>query len=218
VFEFIDGQIPDPRDASVRRRIGQELALCHLAVADFRPVIDPARNEFSDLARLDAVRSTLADSGFDRFLSDVAVFRDRETGFFSELAQLPHGIVHGDLHPHNVLIRGTEVVALLDWGETCMTASFIRDLGQTMLMWSVTEEDSLRPNAEWMRDVREGYEVIRPLMIDENRLLNSAILFACLSDAIRHLTTGVHPGLRAASECGTYLQFLALTQLPVRFV
>ena len=218
IFEFIDGQAPDPHDVSLRRRMGSELALCHLAVSDFRPVINPERNEFSDLARFDAMRSTFADSGFDRFLSDVAAFRTRETAFLSNLTQLPHGIVHGDLHPHNVLVRGTEVVALLDWGETCMTASFVRDLGQTMLMWSVTEEDALRPDVDWMRDVREGYELIRPLTSDEDRALNSAIRFACLSDAIRHMTTGVHPGLREASECGTYLQFVALTQLPTRFV
>jgi len=97
-------------------------------------------------------------------------------------ADLPRGLIHGDLFRDNVLWKESEIVALLDF-ESASDGSFAYDLAVTILAWCYG--DAL--DRALVKAMIEGYESVRPLEQSER---DGLLAEACIA-AIRFTTTRI---------------------------
>jgi len=130
---FVEGAAFDPESAEQLRAAARALAAFHAALDDFAPPVPKALPRYDDPASILAGFTSLLPhatpdeaDGIRRVL-DVA---ERLAADFPNAAYdaLPHGIIHGDYHPANVLYRGDEVAGIfdLDW---VSRQPRVRDLG-----------------------------------------------------------------------------------------
>ncbi|WP_137681083.1 homoserine kinase [Aurantiacibacter suaedae] len=82
---------------------------------------------------------------------------------------LPRAIIHSDLFPDNVLMRGDEVSALIDFYFAC-TDAMAYDLAVTHAAWSFSS-DGRSYRAEIGHALVEGYESVRKLGKEEREAL-----------------------------------------------
>lgn len=86
---------------------------------------------------------------------------------FSGVAELPHGIVHGDLFRDNVLMQGDAVSGVLDFHHA--TRDLLAwDLAIALNDWCVIDD---RPDAGRAAAMIAGYESVRRLTPGENAVL-----------------------------------------------
>jgi Ser/Thr protein kinase RdoA (MazF antagonist) len=124
--------------------------------------------------------------------------------------QLPVGVVHTDLFRDNVLWRGDEIAALIDF-ESAATGRLAYDLMVTLLAWCYT--DSFEQ--ELMQGLLEGYHELRPLSEAELSALELEGELACLRFATTRMTDfslRVAPGVPPARDFGRFLQRMAALQ------
>jgi homoserine kinase type II len=96
---------------------------------------------------------------------------------------LPNGICHGDLFRDNVLWRGTDLKALLDF-ESAALGSFAYDLMVTTLAWCY--RDALV--VENARALFQGYATVRALTAEERAALAVEGIIGCLRFATTRIT------------------------------
>jgi homoserine kinase type II len=89
-------------------------------------------------------------------------------------ASLPHGVIHGDVHPGNFRFRGGEVSAVYDFDYLGVQAQ-VRDVSDAIMFFASRRDAPLEPNRirsltqpfvpdlEWSRQVLERYTNRRPL-------------------------------------------------------
>jgi homoserine kinase type II len=94
-------------------------------------------------------------------------------------ADLPRGVIHGDLYPDNVIGREGEVLALLDFEEICVE-SFAMDLVTTFVGFGWKDG---QPIPELWDALLEGYESVRPLTEVERAALPDLHRFSVLAVA-----------------------------------
>jgi homoserine kinase type II len=130
-------------------------------------------------ARLDVVDRT--DS---RFASHTRAIRER-LAHYAESAgtTLPTGVIHGDLFRDNVLWRGGELVALLDF-ESASAGVFVYDIMVCVHAWCYGDAFDLG----LIRALLSGYEKVRPLSADELGALPAQGALAALRFATTRLT------------------------------
>ena len=166
LIEFLPGvSIDNPSEAQAQA-VGQALAGIHLASADFpatrnndlRPVdwqslFDQCGNH---LTEIDPALPGAVDQHMPRLISDWP-------------ENLPHGTIHADLFPDNVLMLGSEVTGLIDFYFAC-TDIIVYDLAVTHAAWCFSNRGSaFRP--EIGAALLAGYEAVRPLSDAERRAL-----------------------------------------------
>lgn len=160
VFPFVEGRSLAQREITpaVMRVVGRALAEVHAVGASLSPdeldrVAGPSRFEVSAMcARLDGLPTNVS--------ADVAVARDRLRAFF-ECPTPPvgtMGLIHGDLFRDNVLFRGDELVALLDF-ESASQGSLAFDVMVTALAWCFGDDLDL----DLVRALFDGYASVRAL-------------------------------------------------------
>ena len=99
-------------------------------------------------------------------------------------AELPRGLVHGDLFRDNVLWSADgEIAALLDF-ESASDGTFAYDVMVTALAWCVG--DDFEPRL--FRAMLEGYEALRPLEDVERRALHAEGCAAALRFTLTRIT------------------------------
>jgi homoserine kinase type II len=114
--------------------------------------------------------------------------RELERWSRARVADVPQGIVHGDLFRDNVLFKCAEgeghdeIVALLDF-ESASDGRFVYDLAVTVLAWCMG--DAFEP--ELARAIVEGYESVRALEDREREGLRAELSIA----ALRFTTTRI---------------------------
>lgn len=82
---------------------------------------------------------------------------------------LPHGIIHADLFPDNVLMRGDAVTGLIDFYFAC-TDLLAYDLAVLHASWAFPP-DGVAPIPEHGEAILAGYESVRPLSAAERAAL-----------------------------------------------
>lgn len=164
LLRFVEGH-PLGDDPTSLRALGGAMARLHLTPPP------PGLGSFQlGLPTVDRLLAT----GFEHpFLARLA--RERAAVAAALPPDLPSGPVHGDLFGDNVVARGAEVVALLDFEELCVDAVAI-DLGMAVVgnAWVHGRPDPARARA-----LLEGYAAVRPLSDAERRAL----------PALHHLAT-----------------------------
>ncbi|MXO72749.1 homoserine kinase [Alteraurantiacibacter buctensis] len=175
LIEFLPGvSVGDPTPAQARA-VGAALAQMHLAATDF------AGSRPNDLG-IATSASVLAACGAGA-LAGIDPDLPRTIGIAADLAArwpqgLPTGVIHSDLFPDNVLMRGKQVSALIDFYFACTDARAY-DLAVTHAAWSFSA-DGRQFNSAVGQALLAGYESVRPLNAEERAALPVLAEGACL--------------------------------------
>lgn len=158
LIEFLPGVSVDQPSPQQAYAVGRVLAQMHLAARDF----PKAR---ANALGADASAKVLAECGTQKLaLIDPAL--PVTIGIAAKIAAewpqgLPQSVIHSDLFPDNVLMRGDEVSALIDFYFACNDA-MAYDLAVTHAAWSFTAGGH-----DYRTDVGAallaGYQEVRPL-------------------------------------------------------
>lgn len=166
LIEFLPGVSVDHPTEGQAYNVGTVLAEMHLAAEGFASsranTLGPATS-----AQVLAECGEAALAEIDPQLpATIAQAREVAEAWPSDL---PRSIIHSDLFPDNVLMRGDEVSALIDFYFAC-TDAMAYDLAVTHAAWSFTS-DGLGYRAEIGRSLLQGYESVRKLGKDEREAL-----------------------------------------------
>lgn len=175
LIEFLPGVSVDHPTAEQAYSVGAVLARMHRDTADF------AGSRANDLGPA-ASAQVLAQCGatalatIDPHLSDM--IGEAQAIAANWPANLPQSVIHSDLFPDNVLMRGDEVSALIDFYFACNDA-LAYDLAVTHAAWSFADH-----GREYRADIGQallaGYESIRPLEPAERTALPLLAQGACM--------------------------------------
>jgi homoserine kinase type II len=159
--------------------LGRALARVHCCTPSVSK-IPAGRFKTSDLyVRLDAI------DGQDRsYVDDTRFIRERLLRYSERLSpDLTRGLIHGDLFRDNVLWRGDELVALLDF-ESASNGFFVYDLMVCVHAWCFRDVFQL----DLVRALFDGYVSVRALGREEQLALPSVGALAALRFATTRIT------------------------------
>ncbi|WP_138470633.1 phosphotransferase [Poseidonocella sp. HB161398] len=162
----LDGRMPGPPSAPLRREAGRVAAELHCALKDFR---DPAADrillwDVMQLPRLAPLLELLPPAlrhAVGPVLAEMAARRE-------VLAALPRQVIHGDLSPSNLLAdagTGVRITGIIDFGDAVL-APRIADL-------AVAASYFIDGTAfgDQVAELAEGYERVQPLLPAERAAL-----------------------------------------------
>ena len=175
---------------------GDALARLHLASGGFTDH-RPGRYEPSEIAQRLA---GIAELRRPELAGAVATLHPELTRLARErAAELPSGIIHGDLFIDNVLYEGDALSALLDF-EQASWGRFAYDLAVTTLAFGYGKDD-FRPDV--VRALIDAYTRIRPPTAAERAGFGSELRFVACRFAVTRITdvhlkraAGAAPGKR----------------------
>ena len=183
LFPWVDGDMLCQRAVTpaAAHAVGVALARLHRAGAPASSPLGAGRFGPSDLvlrcarvaASRDAEAAALA-AELERRITDVA--RTRR-------ADLPSGLVHGDLFRDNVLWHEGRIAALLDF-ESAHLGPFAYDIAVTILSWSFADD----LDVAIARAIVDGYRTVRELDESEREGLFDEMTFASLRFAVTRIT------------------------------
>lgn len=176
LIEYLPGLSVDHPTSDQAHSVGKALAQMHLAVTDF----EQSRYQSMGLAEWDdAVHRCGTDlmAEIDPELPDFAY--DELSWLAGEWpGGLPHGVVHCDLFPDNVLMLNNDVSGLIDF-YFAATDFFAYDLAVTHAAWSFERGGHIyRP--EIGQALISGYQSIRPLSLAEWDAMPALLRGACM--------------------------------------
>jgi homoserine kinase type II len=114
-----------------------------------------------------------------RFLSaaDAALLESEVALHAQPPADLPRGVIHGDLFRDNVLMEGDRVGGLIDFYFAC-TGNLLYDVAITVNDWCMAPEGRL--DAERTRAMLSAYHAVRPFTAEEAAAWPEALRLAAL--------------------------------------
>lgn len=183
VFPWVDGaSLPASAVTAAHATVlGEQLARLHLAAAG-----QPGRTGFYQwrdvVARLDRIAAA-DDRALDGPLAELRAAVAALDAVAELRAAAPVGVIHGDLFRDNVLWRGAEVSALLDF-EQAATGSYAYDLAVAINDWCW--DDALDPVRA--RALVAGYQAARPLGAAERAALPHELVATAARFTITRLT------------------------------
>ena len=183
LIEFLPGISVDRPTPEQARGVGGALANLHRAAASFPQSRENALAPPACAAMLDRFgRDELAtiDADLPAWLDNAG---EQVRGAWP--VDLPRGIVHADLFPDNVLLRGDRVTGLIDFYFAC-TDMLAYDLAVTHAAWCFAD-GGRRFDAAVSGALLEGYRAVRPL--DDAEL--AAIPMLAQGAALRFVATRV---------------------------
>jgi homoserine kinase type II len=183
VFPWVEGEILCLGRVTPEacRRVGRALALVHLASATL-PRLGPGR--FGPPDMLERLARVERENARPALMADVARVRELYARYVAERdPSLPHGVVHGDLFRDNVLWRGGELAALLDF-ESAFHGPFVYDLMVTIAAWCYKDAFDVPLVAALVA----GYVAERPLTAGERRAARVEGALGCLRFATSRIT------------------------------
>ncbi len=162
LLPWIDGEYHTPGDKTEIRSLGRTIAKLHLATKGRFELKhwqlredDPNRllEDLTNLFRRDELVSI--DSIANRLVS----LRDRVRKTYDSL---PKAVVHGDLHPGNILFNDGRLVALLDF-DWANRRERIRDISDCLIFFCSERVERINPDDIW--SLTQGFK------IDQHRAL-----------------------------------------------
>jgi homoserine kinase type II len=185
LFPWIEGRnLSRPEVGPIEARAAAAaLARLHLAGADLTDH-RPGRYEPPEIHRRLAHITTLTED--PALAAAVAVLAPELEALARErAADIPTGLIHGDLFIDNVLFSDAgAVAALLDF-EQASWGRLAYDLAVTVLAFGFGRDD-FRP--EVTRALLEGYTAVRPLETAERAALGAELRFAACRFAVTRVT------------------------------
>lgn len=204
IFPWVDGEVLCQQRVTedLMTQVGSALAKVHVAGADF-PGAEKSRFDVKHLSsRIEKVRAMgygrLSDwqpvlggdlgADVEMLATKLSAYAEREAlrearEFRSGVATTTGALVHGDVFRDNVLWKGGEMAAVLDF-ESASLGAITFDLCVTMLAWCMGDELS-RPLAQAFV---KGYTQERTLTPEELDRLHDDAIFAALRFSITRIT------------------------------
>ena len=154
IYPWVEGEVLCQKGVSTKAAatLGAALAQVHLAGASL-PSIPPSR--FRPEA-LEARLQSIAETG--RFDDAVRFIRDKLAEYGPSPAELPRGLLHGDLFRDNVLWQGENIAALIDF-EAASDGVFVFDLMVCVMAWCYADDFDV----DLVTALLGGYHAARPL-------------------------------------------------------
>lgn len=217
IFPFVRGAPTCQRavDVARARSVGVALAQVHVAARDF-PLRREGRFRIEDLlARMPRIAAA-SDPSIAAMADELP--RELERWSKERVADVPVGVVHGDLFRDNVLFAASEgddharIAALLDF-ESASDGRLAYDIAVTVLAWCYGD----RFEPELARAIVAGYQTVRPLEKPEREGLRAELAIAALRFTTTRITdyalrTGV--GARVIKDWRRFhARFRAVTTL-----
>lgn len=167
LIEFLPGVSVSEPTPGQARAVGAALASIHLAAADF----PASRANAMDLVAWQRLLGDCGEQGLATIHPKLDRIVSSELEYLSAKwpTGLPRGVIHADLFPDNVLMRGEEVAGLIDFYFACRDL-LAYDVAVTHAAWCFSG-DGARFDPELSRALLEGYEAVRPLGPDERQAL-----------------------------------------------
>jgi homoserine kinase type II len=163
------------------RAAGEALARLHLAGADF-PDHRPGRYEPDEIQRRCGELASVTDAAVAEARAELAAeLACLET---ERRADLPAGLIHGDLFIDNVLYDGAALVALLDF-EQAAWGRLLYDVAVSVLAFGFGKDDFRR---DVTRAFVEGYGATRPFTAAERESFAAELRFAACRFAVTRIT------------------------------
>lgn len=192
LIEFLPGiSVEHPRPAQAHA-VGAALASIHLASHDF------TQNRANGLG-LAGWQALLAECATDQIAAinpDLPALLVTETAFLEAQwpQDLPHSVIHADLFPDNVLMRGDDVSGLIDFYFACNDITAY-DLAVTHAAWCFAP-DGTHFAPDIGAALIAGYEETRPLNPQERTALPILARGACM----RFLATRIYDWLHTPAD------------------
>ena len=167
LIEFLPGvSVSEPTPAQARA-VGAALAKLHLAAADF----PGARANAMGLAEWQRLAAACGHAGMAAIDPALAELVERELPLLAaEWPQgLPHGVIHADLFPDNVLMLGEAVTGLIDFYFACSDITAY-DVAVTHAAWCF-DASGARFDPALSAALLDGYAAARPLSAAERAAL-----------------------------------------------
>ena len=167
LIEFLPGVSVSEPTPGQARAVGAALASVHLAAADF-----PAtRVNAMDLAAWQRLLGDCGEQGLASIHPELGRIVSSELEHLATRwpTGLPKGVIHADLFPDNVLMRGEDVAGLIDFYFACCDL-LAYDVAVTHAAWCFSG-DGTRFEPDLSKALLEGYEAVRPLSHDERMAL-----------------------------------------------
>jgi homoserine kinase type II len=201
LFPYIEGEVTSSWSLEQKRKAAAAIAWMHniciregYRIAVTKPRLETIRSGPAKIA-------ALGISGHEALTVEIATFlSERLEPELMRLESLPSGPVHHDLNYGNVIWRGEEIEAIIDFDE-CHDAPLVMDLAAAFSYLALDMD--YRLEAEPCIAIIEGYERERRLSEEERLLLP-------LAWDLLNLTSGVEfiidnsDWLTATEECRSY--------------
>lgn len=211
LYPWVEGDIVCTEQAVPARceAVAAALARVHLAGAALPPQppsrfdADALRERLGLIARAAVPELCRAAKEIEEHLPAVQAAR---------VPDLPRGLIHGDLFRDNVLWRGDEVAALIDF-ESASSGVFAFDLMVLVLSWCFRDHFDL----DRVRAMLRGYQSVRPLSPEERSGLRGEGALACLRFATTRMTDfslRAAPGKPPLRDYRRFLQRLEELETP----
>ena len=190
LFSFLDGTFSRFPNRAKCRALGASLAELHLKAQGV------SRRRANALGP--ASWTTLLTSiGADADILGAGMY-DTITGRLQQILQhwpddLPHGIIHADLFPNNVLFVGDNLTGLIDFYFACEDI-LAYDVGICLNSWCFEADGSF--NMTKSRALMQGYESVRPLTDKEK----SAIPVLAAGSAMRFFLTRLYDWIHTPKD------------------
>lgn len=177
---FLPGRSPLPPTARATHEAGRALTRLHEAAADFAGTRanDLSLTGWRRMANELGDRAEAVEPGLGRLIDGELAFLDAHWP-----RGLPHGTIHADLFPDNVLMEKGEVTGLIDFYFAC-TDIRAYDLAVMHASWSFAD-GGRRYDPAIGRSLVEAYGEAYPLTADER----AALPILCRGACVRFLLT-----------------------------
>jgi homoserine kinase type II len=190
IVTFLEGMWSRQPDVRQCAAVGEALALLHRYGADY-PMSRPNALSIEAWPQLFASAQARADE----VQADLGAFIESELAHLQNVwpQNLPHGIIHADLFPDNVLFLGEQLSGVIDFYFAC-TDAYAYDLAICLNAWCF--ERDLSYNATKAAALCDGYERVRKLQPEEAAALPTLARGAALRFALTRLVEwlNVPPG------------------------
>jgi homoserine kinase len=190
IFQFIEGQHVEDPNLRQRSQVVQRAAELQALTVDFRSPYTPHRWNYNpDLCR------TLAHAEARKL--DTQRARDKYAWLTHELSALylppsaPKGICHCDYHYTNLLFRGDEFVALIDFDDANRTYTQF-DLVCLIEYWAWPRAE--RIDLERARRIAQAYAKHRPMSAIEQECMYDVYKLSILFDCVWYFDRGTVEG------------------------
>ncbi len=168
IKRYLEGRVPRRMSPPRLHALGREIARLHGLKAP-----EGIGETFPyDLAAFDQVIHSEADELYRKWLQAKKAYLEKNTW-----ADLPRGLVHGDIFTDNTLFREDELVAIIDFEEACRTFT-VFDLGMCITGTCCT---SGRVGLGKASSLIEGYQSVRPLVQAEKKHLQAFVIYGAVA-------------------------------------
>lgn len=192
LIEFLPGvSVSEPTPAQAEA-VGQALARVHLAAASFPGL----RANGMGLGAWRQLATACSREGLDGIHPELGGLVERELALLERRwpTDLPVSVIHADLFPDNVLMRGAQVTGLIDFYFAC-TDIIAYDVAVTHTAWCF-DATGQRFLPELSRALLAGYQAVRPLSGAER----AALPLLARGAAMRFLMTRAYDWMNTPAD------------------